>query len=477
MRFALTNTRFLAVLSACIAQAVCTAASAQSFSPPLAAGRRAGPGVAAMGVARVALVRQEPLSPARSVPRVDTSPLPQDPSIEPLLRGIMSETVSDLERRSQVTPGVLERLRLVTDSFERCRALLELTAEASKSTELRELLLAHRGLELASMAAMNERNRLRHDQMLVAVIKATEPLSDALIREGFTMPPQSNNGRQAPFPGLEEITSLPRLARLEWRRAAFLAGQIVNPTYRSEFKARVAEWMSRDSAHIIENVRRNESAIDRLPDSRILNPEEIRSLEQLADDSITEAANIALQIERPIWKHSALDRIAITAGEAGQFDRAVQVARSIPNAEARAQALILVAESLCRDRAHDQSELATATYSDAALAVSRIERNGLRGVIAGYLVDSLISTGRFEDARACLVLYPTEAERFVAMGAIAESQGRRGSADAARDWITREAPPAYRSALYRRVNSGVLAAISNERQNQTRVASPRATVE
>ena len=151
--------------------------------------------------------------------------------------------------------------------------------------------------------------------------------------------------------------------------------------------------------------------------------------------------------------------------------------RSIPNAEARAQALILVAESQCRDRAHDQAAKATETYSDAAIAVSRIEREGLRGVITGYLVDSLISTGRFEDARACLVLYPTEAERFVALGAIAESQGRRGSADAAREWISRDAPPAYRSALFRRVNSGVLTAIGNERQNKTRVVPPRESTE
>ena len=40
-----------------------------------------------------------------------------------------------------MTPGVLERLQLITDNFERSRALLELTAEASKSTELSELLL------------------------------------------------------------------------------------------------------------------------------------------------------------------------------------------------------------------------------------------------------------------------------------------------------------------------------------------------
>jgi hypothetical protein len=97
--------------------------------------------------------------------------------------------------------------------------------------------------------------------------------------------------------------------------------------------------------------------------------------------------------------------------------------------------------------------------------VARVEQDGLRGVLTGYLVDSLISTGRFEDARACLVLYPTASERFVAMGAIAESEGRRGSAERARQWIARDAPPAYRSALYRRVISGVLGKIGNSRQS------------
>ena len=72
-------------------------------------------------------------------------------------------------------------------NFERSRALLELAAEASKSTELRELLLAHRALERASESALSERNSLRHDQLLVAVIRATEPLTDALVREGFTI--------------------------------------------------------------------------------------------------------------------------------------------------------------------------------------------------------------------------------------------------------------------------------------------------
>jgi hypothetical protein len=123
---------------------------------------------------------------------------------------------------------------------------------------------------------------------------------------------------------------------------------------------------------------------------------------------------------------------------------------------------LLVAESQCHQH---QDEQATQTYQEVVNAIARVQQNGLRGVLTGYLVDSLISTGRFEDARDALVLYPTESERFVALEAIAESQGRRGAAAAAREWIAREARPEYRSALYRRVNSGVLAAIETERSS------------
>ena len=55
--------------------------------------------------------------------------------------------------------------------------------------------------------------------------------------------------------------------------------------------------------------------------------------------------------------------------------------------------------------------------------------------------------------------------------------GQERIADAAREWIARDVPEVYRSALYRRVNSGVLTAISNERQNRTRVVAPRSSVE
>jgi hypothetical protein len=219
--------------------------------------------------------------------------------------------------------------------------------------------------------------------------------------------------------------------------------------------------LGRDSSKVVlEYIRRIDT--DTGPQVEKLTEADIKQIEESADDYLVEAQQVCQEIERPIWKNSALERTAINAGESQQYPRAFSIARSIQNAEARSQALILVAESQCR---HRQAEEATKTYAEVAEAVARVEQDGLRGVLTGYLVDSLISTGRFEDARTCLVLYPTASERFVAMGAIAESEGRRGSAERARQWIARDAPPAYRPDLYRRVISGELAKIGNSRQS------------
>ena len=61
------------------------------------------------------------------------------------------------------------------------------------------------------------------------------------------------------------------------------------------------------------------------------------------------------------------------------------------------------------------------------------------------------------------VLYPELSQKLVALGAVAEAQGRRGSAEVARKWIEREVPEQYRPALYRRVVTGVLWAIDQNR--------------
>ena len=358
---------------------------------------------------------------------------------------------------------------LVTENYDRSRAMEEVAREAILSNQL---LLAHHILEQAATAALKEENSLRHDQLIIEAITTTALLTETLIREGKAQPVllEADDTRPEPIPRKLDPKLAIRLARLEWQRAAFLARQIDNPTYRSEYLERVVEGMGKDSTRIvIEYVK----TTDRTSDEAVRKDSQqateaarknaaATEFAKSADDLLVEATQFATEIERPIWRNQALERTAISAGESQQFARAMKIASNIENAEARAQAYLLVAESQCHQ---NQDEQATQTYSEVVNAVARVQQNGLRGVLTGYLVDSLISTGRFEDARASLVLYPTESERFVALEAIAESQGRRGAAASAREWIAREARPEYRSALYRRVNSGVLAAIETERSS------------
>jgi hypothetical protein len=183
----------------------------------------------------------------------------------------------------------------------------------------------------------------------------------------------------------------------------------------------------------------------------------------MADQVLVDAWNVARKIDRLLWKNRAMVAIALKASDSGQYNRGVELARTIENAESRSEALLLLAEAQCR---HREDEAATPTYQAAAEAVASIPQAGLRGVMTGFLIDSLIASGRFEDARACIVIYPEENERFVALGAVAEAQGRRGKAESARRWIATEAPEPYRAALYRRVATGVLSAIETERSKE-----------
>jgi len=186
---------------------------------------------------------------------------------------------------------------------------------------------------------------------------------------------------------------------------------------------------------------------------------------KLADEILVDAWDVARQIDRLLWKNRAMVRIALSASDSGQFAQAVELSKSIENAESRSEALLLLAEAMCQPK-NNQLKAATPAYQAAAEAVASIPQAGLRGVMTGFLIDNLIASGRFEDARACTVIYPEESDKFVALGAIAEAMGKRGLADSARRWIATEAPEAYRSALLRRVSTGVLWAIENQRSKE-----------
>ena len=159
--------------------------------------------------------------------------------------------------------------------------------------------------------------------------------------------------------------------------------------------------------------------------------------------------------------------ISLTASDSRQYTRGVELALTIENAESRAEALLLLAEAQCH---HHQDQAATPTYQAAAEAVACIPQAGLRGVMTGFLIDSLIASGRFDDARACTVIYPEESRScwFVALGAIAEAHGQARGPRRLRsgEWIETEAPPAYRSALLRKVVTGVLISVETERSKE-----------
>ena len=282
---------------------------------------------------------------------------------------------------------------------------------------------------------MEEPNSLRHDQLIIEIITTTGQLTETLIREGKTQLAMLDTQEGSPeaIPRQLDPKLSIRLARLEWQRARVLARAILNPTYRSEYLGRVAEGLGRDSSRIVlEYVRRTEQ--DNLPPSEKLTEADTKQIEQSADDFLSRPSKFARKSSGRSGGTQHWSGPPSTRANRGSIPGllASPAASRMPR---RGSGAILVAESQCR---HSPPEEATKTYAEVAEAVARVEQDGLRGVLTGYLVDSLISTGRFEDALACLVLYPTASERFVAMGAIAESEARRGSAERARQWIGRE---------------------------------------
>ena len=132
-------------------------------------------------------------------------------------------------------------------------------------------------------------------------------------------------------------------------------------------------------------------------------PADTEAFRKTADAILIESFDVAKKIDRLIWKYRAMVRITLLAADSQQYSRGFELARGIENGESRAEAMLLLAEAQARD---DQNDGATASYEEAAKAVATVQQDGLRGVLAGFVVDSLIASGRFQDARKCIVLYP-----------------------------------------------------------------------
>ncbi len=391
-------------------------------------------------------------------------------------RGTTGLNPSEAGGLSVVEPQLFLDDRSVVDPGERALALVRIAQTAIFSRQLQD---AHTALFEAGPAAMAARDPLVREQRITAIIDALLLLAEERMGQTLdvAIPADDDAPPVPPTPGQAQPTSpglpvpppptpadpLPpedRQARFqaalgEWAQAVSLATRIERVTGRTESLFRIVESEAFSSQRLITDPIRGKNR-DLRPDPANLPPE----LRAYTDQLLALASRHANMIERPVWRNYATFSIVSNAAASSQFARGFQIARAIEQPEARTNALIRLAEG---QALNGRPSDATSAYAEAARAVSLIPQDDPRETLVGVLIDSLISFGRFDDARACVPLYAIPARRLVALSAVAESQGRRGLAESARVWIGREAPPDFRPLLYRKVNDGILASIEQNR--------------
>jgi hypothetical protein len=390
---------------------------------------------------------------------------------------------------SYVTELQLEYAKRLLYATDRSLALSRLAAAATFSGQLD---LAERALNDAMTAAQELEPGMVRDQRITSIVQSLMGLAEARLRDSSnplplgaeppanpeppartepTPPPPPAPGA-APPPAAAPATTPPavvaplpaserpdviRKAAADWKHAGILAEQIVNPTYHSELLYRVADSMATGSQNII-------NTFPKLEGGTVTSAEGVnRSYGGLPDQLLQDATTLVLKIKRPVWRDRGLVAVGSAAAESKQFARAIETVRKIPQPEVRTDGLLKIAD--LQARKGDENG-ATVTYREAATAVASIPLDDPRAVLAGVLIDDLIAVGRFEDARRSVPLYPDEARRLIALGAIAEAQGRRGAGASALKWIREEMSPEYQSLLYRKVNNGLVSAIESNRSRE-----------
>ena len=330
---------------------------------------------------------------------------------------------------------------------------LALSRVASAATFSGQLKVADDALNAAAKAAMLMPPGLVRDQRLMSIIAALMSLAEANLREGKSGAISMDTDEAEKKPE-KDRDALIRLSMNEWQRAGELTAVIDNPTNLNEMIFKVTESIAFGSQSILTEYL--ESKEEFTSDKEGLNT----SFDGLPDALLVQAAKLAETATRPVWHDRALVSVATAAAESKQFTRGIRVASSIPQPEVRSDAYLKIAMIQSR---YDDDKGATKTFSMAAKSVASIPLDDPRSILTGVLIDSLVSVGRFDDAIASVGLYPTEPKKWIALGAIAESQGRRGAARSALAWINRDVPAAQRSLLYRRVSNGVVTAIEQNR--------------
>ena len=381
---------------------------------------------------------------------------------------------------STVSPDLFLDARSVSDPGERALALARIAQTAIFSRQFDE---AHTALFEAGPAALAERNPLIREQRLTAIVDLLLRLAEERMGENADLdlsapedlskptpptppmpatspslapapPAPPEEPKPVPLPAPKRIEKL-KVAVPEWAQAVELATRIEKAVPRTESLFRIVESEAFSSQRLITDPLR---LVGGRPDPSKLEPE----IRAFSDSLLASSARHAAMIERPIWRDYASFSIISNAAASSQFTRGFQIARAIQQPEARTNALIRLAEG---QALNSKPAEATAAYEEAARSVTLIPQEDPRETLVGVLIDSLISYGRFDDARACVPLYSFPSRQLVALSAVAESQGRRGLAESARQWIASE-NPVFRPLLYRKVNDGILAAIEQDRSKE-----------
>ena len=397
------------------------------------------------------------------VPRGEINPgggsrstLPTDilPPSGNITGGLHPENLPQLspEQTRDIYQRMLDRARALDDPLERALTMERL---ARSATFTGKLDYAQACLAEAGEAAVPMPPGLVRDQRLMAIITTQINLAETQVREaldeGFSFS-QSGDPVTSGLP-VEKRLGWLDLADVEWSRAAELATRLTNENFQAQMLYKVVDSQAAGGQLVANQVSRASYSGSNLVD-------QAGPLNAASDRSLITAAAHARLIGYPLWRDRALVAVASNAAGATHFERGLQIARTIPQPEARADALLRIAEAQAR-RNHQAD--ATSSYAEVARSIASIPQQDPRSILAGVLIDSLVAVGRFDDALSSVVLLADPNTRRIAFGAIVESQAARGRPGAARSWIDRQAPYELRGYLHRRANEGILMSVDRSR--------------
>ncbi len=354
------------------------------------------------------------------------------------------------EQLDAIDQRLRARARLIDDPGERTLAMIGVARAAIFAEDFAD---ARSAIEEAGEFVVREPNANRRDRRIAVLIAAIVELASAERREA--MAARFEGDPTAPLGDGSAANRLDRMRIVigDYEKAADFAQKMSKPQYRSQTLFVLAQAASTSSSNVAFEL----SLVDRGRDD--LAPD-LDALTLVADTLLVRASQFARRADRVAWRDQALATVAANGANSNQFARSLEIARMIPLPEARSGALLSVAEAEARK---GSPERATMIYGETARAIASIPIDDLRATLADVLIDSLISAGRYDDARASVVLIPDRNRKIGALSAVAEAMGRRGLATSATAWIEREAAPADRSLLLRRVNDGVLAGLEQYR--------------